>query len=199
MKQRDQESVRILAIDGSLREASMTRRLIEIAVPYFDTAGADFRIFSQATNPLPLYDGRDETKSQPSVQKFLQEVAEADAFVLSSPEYHGSISGALKNALDWLTELPEEHTVAGKVFGLMGGGGQFANSGANVQMMMSVRALHGWLMPEVFMSVPAIWNAFTPQGDDLSSNELQKRLSMFTKNLVQHAQAFKTQRLNRAA
>ena len=181
----------IVAIDGAAREKSNTRRLVHALRPYFEKAGASLEVFDQLHNPLPIYDEREETSRNPSVRRLIELVGAADGIVLSSPEYHGSMSGALKNALDWLSYLSDTQSVSGKVVGLVGGGASFANSGAVVQMMMAVRALHAWLMPDIIVSVPNIWDAFTEDGE-LRDEKLQERAKNFAANLTRYAEIFRT-------
>ena len=182
---------RIVAIDGAVRSESATRQLIKISERYFEDAGAEYIPFYQDETSLPIFNGLEETANQPIVKEYLELVGSADGFVLSSPEYHGSMSGAIKNALDWLNFLPPEGKVKGKVFGIMGGGGALANSGATLQLMMAIRSLHGWLMPDVLMSVPTIWSAFNEEGTDLQDEGLKKRLRQFSTELSRYTKLFK--------
>lgn len=184
------EQLRIVGIDGARREDSASRKLLHSAKPYFEEAGVDFHIFDQSKDKLPLFDGADNSAADPSVQKLVNWVQSAHGVIFCSPEYHGSMSGAIKNALDWLTLLDDKGRLKGKAVGLIGGGGALANSGAVVQMMMSVRALHGILMPEVLVSIPAIWDAFDDNGQ-LASDSVRGRMREFAGKLAAYARLFR--------
>jgi chromate reductase len=91
---------KLLGISGSLRKASTNTLLVRNAAEIF---GADD--FSLADINLPLYDGDlEEAEGIPaSVQKLSDQIAAADAVIISTPEYNKAISGSLKNALDWVS------------------------------------------------------------------------------------------------
>lgn len=90
----------LLGISGSLRAGSYNTRLVHEAARLFDPAD-----FTFADLRLPLYDGDlEEAHGIPQeVQRLADQIAAADAVVISTPEYDKSISGVLKNALDWVS------------------------------------------------------------------------------------------------
>ncbi len=90
----------LLGISGSLRKGSFNRKLIREAGRI---GGATS--FIEADLYLPLYDGDlEEAKGIPaSVQTLSDQIANADAVVISTPEYNKGVSGVLKNALDWVS------------------------------------------------------------------------------------------------
>jgi NAD(P)H-dependent FMN reductase len=186
-------AVKVVAIDGARRADSSSRKLLHLSKAYFEKAGAHFEVFDQSREHLPLFDDTDAGAAHESVVKLTELVMAADAVVFSSPEYHGSMSGAIKNAFDWLTLLSDKGRLRGKAIGLMGGGGALANSGATLQMMMAVRALHGILMPEVIMSVPAVWDAFDELGE-IKEQNVQQRMAEFADKLVKYAALLKANR-----
>lgn len=183
--------IKILAIAGAVREESRTRKLAQISKKYFTDENVEYKIFDLCENPLPMYDAKISLNNS-NVQLLLTLTKEADGLVFISPEYHGSMSGALKNALDWMDFLEDIDFLHGKVVGIMGGGGSFGNSGATVQIMMAARALHAWLMPDVIVNVPKIRKAL---GDDDLLDELYKtRMTKFANNLTKYTKMFKENR-----
>ncbi|WP_212523756.1 NAD(P)H-dependent oxidoreductase [Actibacterium sp. MT2.3-13A] len=90
----------LLGICGSLRAGSCNRKLMREAARLFDPAA-----FAEADLRLPLYDGdlEDTQGIPPAVQRLADQIAAADAVVIAGPEYNKSISGVLKNALDWVS------------------------------------------------------------------------------------------------
>ncbi len=90
----------LLGISGSLRKASTNTKLIRYAAEVFD---AD--TFIEGDINFPLYDGDLEEASgiPQAVQTLADQIAAADAIIISTPEYNKAISGALKNALDWVS------------------------------------------------------------------------------------------------
>ena len=90
---------KLLTISGSLRQASTNRLLLTEACRLF---GPAVRIDANLT--LPLYDGDLEDKGMPvSVQLLADQIAQADAVIIATPEYNKALSGVLKNALDWVS------------------------------------------------------------------------------------------------
>jgi chromate reductase len=94
--------MKLLTISGSLRKGSYNRMLLAEAARHFGDAvvvNADLR--------LSLYDGDlEEADGIPSnVQTLADQIADADAVVISSPEYNQAPSGVLKNALDWVSRV----------------------------------------------------------------------------------------------
>lgn len=90
----------LLGISGSLRAEATNRKLIREAARLFDA-----KSYVEADINLPLYDGDDEaaTGVPAAVQTLADQIKAADAIVISTPEYNKGPSGALKNALDWVS------------------------------------------------------------------------------------------------
>jgi chromate reductase len=101
--------VTIALISGSLRAESANTAALRAATEYFHGADrADGRepvsVIQAAIDDLPLYSEDVEEVGWPHpVQRLRDIVAGADALVVATPEYNGSMSGVLKNALDWLS------------------------------------------------------------------------------------------------
>jgi chromate reductase len=95
----DQDRIRILGIAGSLRRESHNRSLLQ-ALQDFAPLGTEFEIAE--LRELPFYDADADAAGPPAtVRSFKERIRVADAVVIATPEYNGSISGVLHNALDW--------------------------------------------------------------------------------------------------
>ncbi len=116
---------RILAFAGSTRTDSFNKKLIRIAVKGAQAAGAEVTLIDLRDYPMPLYDGDLEAKEgiPPNGRKFKELLLAHQGLLLSCPEYNSSISGVLKNAIDWASrEAPGETPLAcfkGKTAALM--------------------------------------------------------------------------------
>lgn len=98
------ENFRILAIPGSLRRRSFNLWLVE-AVRDLAPENMEVEIFR--LDQVPLFDADLEERGDPyPVQDLKRKVMEADALVLATPEYNHSLSGVMKNAIDWLSRPP---------------------------------------------------------------------------------------------
>lgn len=92
----------LLGLSGSLRAGSFNRKLLRLSA---DVYGAD--TFVEADLRFPLFDGDlQEAEGIPaSVQLLADQIAQAEAVVIATPEYNGALSGVLKNALDWVSRV----------------------------------------------------------------------------------------------
>ncbi|MCE8553114.1 NAD(P)H-dependent oxidoreductase [Ruegeria pomeroyi] len=90
----------LLGLSGALRAASTNRKLLREAARLFGPAS-----YTEADLNLPLYDGDNEAADgiPEVVQRLADQIAAADAVIISTPEYNKGPSGALKNALDWVS------------------------------------------------------------------------------------------------
>lgn len=106
---------KILGISGSLRAGSCNTRLLAEAARLFGDAE-----YALGDINLPLYDGDDEEAQgiPAEVQKLSDQIAGADALLISTPEYNKGPSGALKNALDWVSRT-EGNPWGGKPLAVM--------------------------------------------------------------------------------
>ncbi len=99
--------MKILLFAGSLRAASLNKKLVRFSdkilknKPENDTTVLDL----QSLN-IPVYDGDIEATGIPAgVLELAKQVEQAEAIIISSPEYNGSISSPLKNTIDWLSRV----------------------------------------------------------------------------------------------
>lgn len=94
---------KILAFAGSLRNDSCNKKLVKIAAEGARKAGADVTYVDLKDYPMPIYDQEIETASGIPInaQKLKDLMIAHDGYLISSPEYNSSISGALKNMIDW--------------------------------------------------------------------------------------------------
>lgn len=109
MNQTTVSPARILAISGSLRVASINSALLRAAARLAPPA-MSIALCSEI-GALPLFNPDLESQLPSSVARFRRAVSEVDALLIASPEYAHGVTGAMKNALDWL--VGDEH-FAGK-------------------------------------------------------------------------------------
>ena len=110
--------IKLLAFSGSLRRESTNTKVLKIATAGAKEAGASVETLDLKQLGLPLYDGDIETESgvPEAAKKAQAKMREADGFLIASPEYNSSLSGALKNFIDW-TSRPDGDHAAGASFG----------------------------------------------------------------------------------
>ncbi|MEZ5428219.1 MAG: NAD(P)H-dependent oxidoreductase [Pyrinomonadaceae bacterium] len=116
---------KILAIPGSLRARSLNRKVLRTAAGGAEKAGAEVTVIDLKDFPMPVYDPDEHEAGgfDPKALAFQRLVREHDGFLVASPEYNGSVTGALKNAIDWASvgsgEFPREEVFRDKFAAIM--------------------------------------------------------------------------------
>jgi len=132
-------SLKILGVASSMRETSYSTQVLKLALEKAEKNGAETRMLNLREVQLPMY--HPEQNNSPELDKVTEHVKWADAFILASPDYHGSMSGVMKNFLDFFWS-----DFAGKTFGYVCASHE---KGLTVmdQMRTAVRQCYGWSMP----------------------------------------------------
>lgn len=99
--------VRILVFSGSFRDASLNTRLAKLAAQAVRATGAEPDEASMHDFEVPVYDGDLETRDglPPGAGAFRDRLSANDGFILAAPEYNASVSGAVKNLIDWTSRF----------------------------------------------------------------------------------------------
>ncbi len=113
--------ISVLGIGGSIRKNSYNRALLR-AAQELAPEEMEIRIFDNATlSAIPLFNEDVRQQGEPeAVQIFKQEISRSDALLFAIPEYNYSISGVLKNAIDWASRPANESPLEGKPTAMMG-------------------------------------------------------------------------------
>ncbi len=152
-------TIRVAGLSGSRRAGSYTRMAVEVALRGAAEVGAEARLIDLREYELPFADGGKPELVQ-HLEQLRREVKQADGIILGTPEYHGSFSGVLKNALD----LMGFEEFEGKMLGLVGVAGGAMGAFAALNSLRDIgRALHAWVVPEQ-ASVPEAWKVFEASG-----------------------------------
>lgn len=185
--------VRIVGLAGSLRSDSYSQQALQVVAQRVAALGAEVETLDLRSLNLPFCDGSEAYPAYPDVQRLQQAVRDADGLILVTPEYHGSVSGVLKNALDLMGF--EEFT--DKVTGFISVLGGQANSNALNDLRTIMRWVHAWTIPEQ-VAIGQAWNAFDANGN-LKDENLSKRLDDFAQSLVHNTRKLRnTQPLKQA-
>lgn len=110
--------MQILGIAGSLRAGSYNRQLLRLAAENLPD-GVELAVW-EGVGELPAFDEDAEDTPPPAVTRLHSAVAAADAVLIATPEYNGSIPGALKNALDWGSRPQATSAFRGKPTAVIG-------------------------------------------------------------------------------
>jgi len=121
----DAKGINVLAMCGSLRAGSYNRAALRAAI---ELKPPGMMIETADIGAFPLYN--EDVRAQgfpPSVEKLRRQIAAADALLFVTPEYNYSMSGVLKNAIDWASRPPDQ-PFAGKPVAIMGAAAGMAGS-----------------------------------------------------------------------
>lgn len=172
--------VKIVGIGGSLRTNSYSQIALNIAAERVEALGAEMEILDVRLLQLPFCNGEDDYPGYPDVERLRNTVKQADGLILATPEYHGGVSGVLKNVLD----LMDFEQLDGKVAGLISVLGGQPNSNALNDLRLIMRWVHAWVIPE-HIAIGQVWKAFSPEGK-LLDEKLSQRFDQFAQSLVEN-------------
>jgi chromate reductase, NAD(P)H dehydrogenase (quinone) len=101
------QPVRLLIFSASLRKESLNTRLVKLAANCVEKHGGVVDFASMQEFDCPSYNGDEEIRSgiPAAAAEFKKRLLENDAFLISSPEYNGSMPGVIKNAIDWVSRF----------------------------------------------------------------------------------------------
>ncbi len=152
--------LKITGICGSLNPTGATRRALILALEAAEKAGAQTQLLDLRSFVLPFAESGFEAENFPDVARFNQIVRQSDGLIWATPEYHGSFSGALKNALD----LGSFAEYEGKMVALVGvAAGQIGAINALSHLRTVGRQLHAWVLPAQ-LSIAHAYAAFDENG-----------------------------------
>ncbi len=146
----DEEKLSIVGLGGSLASNSKSRAALQTALEGAASAGAETQLLDIRKLDLPMYNPDDDEPTE-AAATLIESCYRADGLLWSSPMYQGTISGSLKNALDWLHLLGDRDPpfLHDKVIGLISAAGGTQGLQAVNTMEFAVRALRGWAVPYV--------------------------------------------------
>lgn len=153
---------KLLTISGSLRKGSFNRMLLKEAATAFGPAKV-----TVADLNLPLYDGDLEEASgiPASVQVLVDQIKEADALVIASPEYNKGIPGVLKNALDWVSRAPEPVLKDKPTVVISAAAGRTGGETAQFMVLSCLTPLQARLLPGPAVLVAGAFGEFDENGN----------------------------------
>jgi FMN reductase len=154
----------IVGLGGSLGRISHSRAALQAALTGAQAAGATTEFLDLRELDLPMYNP-DSNEPTEAAARLIESAYAADGLIWSSPLYQGTISGAFKNALDWLHLLGARDPayLHDKVIGLISAAGGTQGLQAINTMEFCVRALRGWAVPYV-VPLAAAREAFDADG-----------------------------------
>lgn len=139
----------VVGLGGTLRSGSTSERALRSVLESAARLGARTKVFVGSDLALPLYNPESSDRSDPA-KKLVSALRTADAIVISTPGYHGSISGLVKNAIDYAEDLKHDERVyfSHRPVGCIVAAAGWQSVGSTLSAMRSiVHALRGWPTP----------------------------------------------------
>ena len=195
----EEGTINVLGVAGSMREQSYSTRALKIVLEEVKKYDSESYVLELRKINLPLFDPSGNTLDESSssinsnnngLEKITTALKWADAFVLASPDYHGSMSGGMKNFLDYFWE-----DFAGKIFGYIVASHEKGLTVAD-QMRTAIRQCYGWSMP-YNISINGEKD-FDSKGN-LVNSALAKRVKMLARDLVTYGTLIRGQFLQDVA
>jgi len=184
------QALTIVGLGGSLAEVSRSRAALGIALEGAADAGAETTVLDLRELDLPMYNSDHEDEPPENAARLIESCYGADGMLWSSPMYQGTISGAFKNALDWLHVLgirdpPYLHDT---VVGLISAAGGTQGLQAINTMEFATRALRAWAVPYV-VPVASAARVFDSAGG-VHDEGVETQLRMLGGEVVRVAERF---------
>jgi chromate reductase len=160
--------MRLVGISGSLREGSYNTALLAAAAALLP-AGVEFEQWNGLAG-LPAFDeDRDGRAPNPAVAALRRTLCAADAVLIATPEYNGSIPGALKNALDWASRPYPGNCLRGKPVAVIGATtGMFGAAWAQADLRRILTTIGATIL-EPALALSAARDAFSADGSLLGT------------------------------
>lgn len=149
-------AIKILALVGSLRAASINRQIAELAAAVASD-GVSVTLFEGLAD-LPFYNEEIDdamNADAPPLAALRAAAADADAALVVTPEYNGSIPAVVKNAIDWLSRPFGDGALKGKPLAVIGGSfGQYGGVWAHDETRKSFGIAGARVVDSIKLSVP---------------------------------------------
>ncbi len=182
--------LKIVGLGGSLAKVSSSRAALAVALRGAEEAGAETELLDLRELDLPMFNPEAEELTE-STMRMVGILESADGLLWSSPLYQGTVSGAFKNALDWLHLPSGSLYLTDKVIGLISAAGGAQGLQAINTMEFSVRALRGWAVPFV-VPVASAARLFDDEGR-IEDEAIERQLKMLGSEVVRVADHFRVE------
>ena len=169
------QTIRILAISGSLRQVSSNTALLQAAIA-LSPKNIEIKLYNGLSD-LPHFNPDLEPTEPPSVTNLRKQIAWSDGLIISSPEYAHGIPGVLKNALDWLVSGEE---FVGKPIALFNASPRAVHAQASLTEIVTTMA--GQIVPEASITVSLLGknlDAASIVNESEISSEVQAAIGAF--------------------
>jgi FMN reductase len=169
----------IVGIGGTTRPGSSSEKALRYALALAAAQGADVEMFDGASINLPMYAPESAVRTE-GARRLIAALQRAHGVILSTPCYHGSVSGLVKNALDYTEDMGKdaEPYLDGRAVGLIVCGHGWQSTGVVLSAFRSiVHALRGWPTP-MGVAINTLVERFDEQGAALGEQSARQMAIM---------------------
>lgn len=163
--------MKIIALNGSIRKQSFNGMLINFMKERY-AGKLDIELLS--IDELPHYNQDNELEPGEAVTQFKQVIAAADGVLIATPEFNASISGVLKNALDWISRV--DHVMAGKptmVIGATMGTLGTVRAQIHLRQILASMGVDAPVLPGNEVLVSTVHEKFNEKGELIDESTIQ--------------------------
>ncbi len=177
-------ALKVLGVGSSMREGSYGTRALKIVLDRMEKLQAETHLLDLRKVKMPTFNPNSSVQSGKRIREVTEEVNWADVFILATPDYHGSMSGPMKNFLDHYWQ-----EFAGKTFGYICTSHE---KGLTVmdQMRTAVRQCYGWSLP---YGISVNGEEDFNEAGEIVNSLLAKRLRMLARDLIVYGKLIRAQ------
>lgn len=188
----------IVGLGGSGSASGSTERILRYALDAAERAGAETLYFDGKALDMPMYSYAGVRIEK--AQALIAALRRADGIIIASPGYHGTISGLIKNALDYVEDMAKDDRVyfEGRAVGLIAVAAGWQATGSTLATLRSItHALRGWPTP-MAVAINSAWPVFGADGA-VSDTSVTMQLDILAGQVVEFARMKALDVLARAA
>jgi FMN reductase len=193
-----QQKPLIVGLGGSGSATGTTERILQLALHAAERAGAETLFFDGKALDMPMYSwGGERTEKATSL---IEALRRADGVIIASPGYHGTVSGLIKNALDYVEDMAKDERIyfEGRAVGLIAVAAGWQATGSTLATLRSItHALRGWPTP-MAIAVNSANPVFASDGS-IGDAALNTQLSILAGQVVEFARMKSLDVLSRVA
>ncbi len=165
-----QADVKVLVFAGSLQRDSVNKKLAIEAAYFAKEGGASVKVINLEDYIAPIYDADIEKKEKmtANARKLRDLMIQNQVIIIASPEYNGSVSAALKNAIDWASRseqgVPSREAFKGKRFVIISASPGLSGGARGLNHLRDILHNLGAFVMEQQVNIPDAYNAFNGNG-----------------------------------
>lgn len=177
-------ALKVLGVGSSMREGSYGTRALKIVLDRMEKLQAETHLLDLRKAKMPTFNPNSSVQSSKRIREVTEEVNWADVFILATPDYHGSMSGPIKNFLDHYWQ-----EFAGKTFGYICTSHEKGLTAMD-QMRTAVRQCYGWSLP---YGISVNGEEDFNEAGEIVNSLLAKRLKMLARDLIVYGKLIRAQ------